>query len=82
MSLVSRLSFGLKILRELGPVRVGNYALYRLQLSSGYLRRRTLDDQRFIEYQDTCFCINPLLKLPDRDYLLAVLGEAGSRGSP
>ena len=76
MSLVSRLSLGLKTLRELGLVQVGNYALYRLQLSSGYLYQETRDDRRFTQYPDSCFRISTLLRLPDRDALRAALGEA------
>lgn len=77
MTLKHRTSLALKALGELGLRQMSLYALYRLQLHSGYLRRQTSDDKRFTNLPDACFRLFPLMELPDRDHLRSILGGAG-----
>lgn len=77
MTLKHRTSLALKALGELGLRQMSLYALYRLQLHSGYLRRQTSDDRRFTNLPDACFRLFPLMELPDPDHLRSILGGAG-----
>lgn len=72
-----RTSLALKALGELGLRQMSLYALYRLQLHSGYLRRQASDDRRFTNLPDACFRLFPLMELPDPDHLRSILGGAG-----
>ncbi len=70
---MSRLSLTIKALRELGPKQVSLYAWYQILLKSGYLRRRTPAQQP----DPPKDAIRPLLELPDKDDLIAILGQEG-----
>ena len=70
---MSRLSLALKALHELGPKQVWLYAWYQILLKSGYLRWRTPAQQP----DPPQGLIQPLLDLPDKDDLVAILGQEG-----
>jgi hypothetical protein len=72
-----RLSLIIKALRELGPKQLGLYACYQLGLRSGYYRRIT-SGKRLKKISRTAeFEFRPVLNLPNRDELIALLGEDG-----
>ena len=60
----SRLKNTLPALRELGPRRVSLYALYRLGLHSGALRRATDADRIQAALTPQACLLNPILELP------------------
>jgi hypothetical protein len=70
---MSRQSLAFKALRELGPKQISLYAWYQILLKSGYLRRRTPAQQPDSPKE----AIRPLLDLPDKDDLIAILGQEG-----
>jgi hypothetical protein len=72
----SRLRILLKALQELGPGQSGLYALYQLELRSGYLRQTTKNPpQRAGDLAGAT--PQRLLSIPGRLELQQVLGEAG-----
>ncbi len=77
MELLQKLSIAWKALRELGLQQVGDYALYQLQLRSGYLGWRTRDGQRESGLTPEAYHLAPLLRLPDRNVLAVLLGDHG-----
>ncbi len=68
MNPLTRLMFALKSLRQLGVQQVGLYALYKFGLLTGHYARLT--SRRAPEPGGS---LQPLLPLPDRDALCAVL---------
>ncbi len=72
--MVSRLSTALKALHALGPQQIGQFALYRLALRTGWMRRATRQakNKNFIFQPDS---LRPLLALPDPQQLRAILSE-------
>jgi hypothetical protein len=73
--MLSRLSIAFKALSELGPRQIGQFALYRLALRTGWLRRLTQIPARTgIPFQADA--LKPLLQLPDPKLLReAILTE-------
>jgi hypothetical protein len=69
---LSRLSNALKALRQLGFIPVTLNALYKFGLASGHYRRAIQPPAPVDGLQ-----LQPLLPLPARDEILAILGEAG-----
>jgi hypothetical protein len=68
---ISRFSLSLKALRELGPRKMGLFALYQLGLRTGYFRSRTaFSDQ-------SSAVIHPLWNIPDPDTILQLIGPEG-----
>lgn len=65
-----RIQRSLQALRELGPRPVSLYTRYRLGLLSGYYRRQTTSPPK-----GSSPLALPLLPLPERDALAAVLGD-------
>ena len=69
---MSRLSLAFKALRELGPWQIGQFALYRLALQTGWLRRATLrapGTSTFLRADS----LRPLLAMPDSQRLQEVI---------
>ncbi len=69
---MSRLSIAFKALSEIGPIQIGQFALYKLALRTGWLRRLT----RFPSKTGMSFragSIKPVLSLPDPMQLQAVI---------
>lgn len=73
MTALRRLSFALKALRQLGPRPLALYAWYRIGLRSGWLRWQT-NERRTVGETGV---LSPVLLLPPRDELAAVLGKDG-----
>jgi len=74
----SRISLALKALRELGPRKLGFFALYKVGLKTGYSKWKTGDEiqnTEFPRHLSSAFC--PLLVLPDPDALLEIIGPDG-----
>ncbi len=78
MELLRKLSIVWKALRELGLQQVGDYALYQLQLRSGYLGWRTRDSRWESDLSPEAYHLAPLLRLPDRNVLAILLGDQGN----
>jgi hypothetical protein len=83
---VSRISLALKALRELGPRKLGLFALYRLGLKTGYFRWKTEDPSTLLrtgrrrktdESHPPSSFIRPLLDLPDPAVILKMIGSDG-----
>ncbi len=74
---MNRISLALKALGELGIRQVSLYALYKIQLYSGYLYRRTADDRRFTDLPEACFLLYPLTDLPQLESLRTILEGSG-----
>ncbi|MEE4195390.1 MAG: alginate lyase family protein [Anaerolineae bacterium] len=70
---MNRLTKAIKILRQLGLKQASLFALYKVGLQLGYFER-VLPDQP--EVNDELF-FRPLMPLPDKEEILALLGEAG-----
>ena len=68
---VSRISLAFKALRELGPRKVGLFALYQLGLKTGYFRWKT--DESSLPSS----AIRPVLVLPDPAAIQEILGSDG-----
>ncbi|MFN2151060.1 MAG: hypothetical protein ACK2T5_05640, partial [Anaerolineales bacterium] len=63
---ISRISLALKAWREIGPRKLGLFALYRLGLRTGYFRWATKDQSRAtIDNGQLSPGARPLLKIPD-----------------
>jgi hypothetical protein len=73
-----KVSLAFKAFRELGPRKLGLFALYRLGLQTGYFRWKT-DDWRgkTEEVHPPSHIFHPLLDLPDPDVILDVIGPEG-----
>jgi len=74
---MSRFSLALKAIRELGPVKLGLYATYQLGLRTGFFYLATRDERRWTRVEPPALVISPILDLPDRNELKAVLGRQG-----
>lgn len=81
-----KISLALKALHELGPQKLGLFALYRMGLKSGYFRWRTpssrpatADSGSFDVAQDRqpSTVPRPLLDLPDPVAILEIIGPEG-----
>ena len=73
-----KISLALKALRELGPQKLGLFALYRSGLKSGYFRWVTPEiRQTTIESGQPSAVSNPLLDLPNRDAMMEIIGPEG-----
>jgi len=73
---VTRLPYALKALSELGPRKIGQFALYRLALRTGWLRRAT-SRPVYKGYTFHAGSLKPLLPLPDPQQLQSVIGDSG-----
>ncbi len=75
-----KISLAVKALRELGPHKLGLFALYRLGLKTGYFRWRTGDGRLKTEatYHFSSFPL-PLLKLPNSAAVLKIKPEGLSQ---
>jgi hypothetical protein len=71
----SRLFLALRAIRELGPRKLGLYAWYQLQLRSGILKLKTPSIAESTHTSEDL--ISPVLILPSRQELLAVIGDGG-----
>jgi hypothetical protein len=75
---ISRISLALKAWREIGPRKLGLFALYRLGLRTGYFRWATKDQNRAtIDNGQLSPGARPLLKIPDPVNLREIIGPAG-----
>jgi hypothetical protein len=77
MSFFNRVATVIKAGRELGFERMGRYALYQLQLRSGYLARRVSDGRSFTQLPDKAFSIYPVMNLPGSSAVSELLGADG-----
>ena len=73
-----KISLAFRAFRELGPLKLGLFALYRVGLKSGYFRWKTPRSQPWTadHFTQTSFS-HHLLDLPDPDTILGVIGPAG-----
>ena len=69
-----KLHHAFKLARQLGPIQVALYALYKFGLKTGHYRRI---ESRELETSD--LLPKHLFSLPDRDQLAQILGEDGQR---
>ncbi len=76
MAGIRKIQLGLKALRELGPVKLGQIGLYRLGLRSGYFRWQT---DRAVKKQADLLNLtpSPIFDLPDPNLIREILGPAG-----
>jgi hypothetical protein len=78
VSLLSRFTFAIKAIHQLGLTQVGLFGVYKFGLVTGHYRRVTpkLDTRNStLELSN----IVPLFSLPSRDQLLEVLGDDGRK---
>jgi hypothetical protein len=71
----SRIILAFKALRELGPRKLGLFALYRAGLNTGYLRWIT--GQRSAVSGQPSVVSQPLISLPDANTVLEIIGHEG-----
>lgn len=62
---------------QLGPLQTGDYALYKVLLHSGYLRRQTPGGPVVLEEDKTARLDTAFFPIPSRDVLRQKLGPAG-----
>lgn len=77
MQLSQKLRVAWKALQELGLQRVSYYALYQLELRSGYLGWRTRDGRQALNRSPDAYAVTPILRLPNPNALVSLLGEDG-----
>jgi hypothetical protein len=71
----SRFNIALKALRQLGPMPLALYALYKLGLKTGYYKRKAIFDKSILDARLSN--ITPLFSLPERASLQQILGKDG-----
>ncbi len=58
-------------------MQVANYAIYQMQLRSSYLTRVTKAASEADDLGEDAYHFSPILRLPDREQIHKLLGEAG-----
>ncbi len=59
-------------------MQVANYAIYQVQLESSYLARQTRAGSKAADLEAEAYGLSPLVRPPEREHLLELLGEAGA----
>ena len=74
---MSRISLALKALLELGPQKLGLFALYKLGLSTCYFHWGTGSSQRSAASDQPSAFSFPLINLPNPDAITGIIGSDG-----